>query len=237
MLHIAIVEDNKADSDLLQELLHQYEQDNSCRFQITCFSNGMSFLDEYEAKYDIILMDIEMPQLDGMSTAKRLREIDSTVCLIFITNLAQYAINGYEVDAIDFLLKPLEYFQFSLRLHKAIHICGLWKERSIAVDTQDALIRLPLNEIYYVESEKHYLTFRTKRGEYRSRGTIKTVMGELPRETFARSHSSYLVNLGYVERIERKQVIVHGMALPVSRACRQELIDAFTRYLGGEHGW
>ena len=237
MLHIAIVEDDAADSQLLQELLRQYEREHECAFRVTCFSDGMSFMDEYEAVYDVVLMDIEMPRLDGMATARKLRELDSTVCLIFITNLAQYAIQGYEVDAIDFLLKPLEYFQFALRLEKAIRTCGLWKQRSIAVDTQDALIRLPLNELYYVESEKHYLTFHAKRGDFRCRGTIKSAMEELPQETFARSHSSYLVNLNYVERVDRKQVIVHGEALPVSRSCRQALMDAFTRYLGGGHGW
>ena len=231
MLHIAIVEDNEVDTRIVLENLHQYELDNGCSFQTTCFPDGTSFLEKYEPVFDIVMMDIEMPGMDGMDTARKLRELDPSVCLIFITNLAQYAISGYEVDAIDFILKPLQYFQFSTRLDKAIRTCGLWKERSVVVETQSSLVRLPLDEIYYVESEKHYLTF------HRSRGTIKSVMADLPQETFTRCHASYLVNLEYVERIDRKQVLVHGKTLPVSRACQKSLMDTFTRYLGGKRGW
>ena len=204
MLNIAIVEDNAEDSRILRELLSRYEQENGCNFQISCFSDGMSFLDDYEPKYDIVMMDIEMPRMDGMVTARALRAQDPAVCLIFITNLAQYAISGYEVDAIDFLLKPLQYFPFSTRLEKAIRTCGLWKERSVAVETQNSLVRLPLDEIYYVESEKHYLTFHTKQGDYRSRGTIKSLIPELPQETFSCCHASYLVNLLHVEQIAHR---------------------------------
>ena len=237
MLHIAIVEDNEMDTGILLENLHQYELDNGCSFQTTCFPNGTGFLEKYKPVYDIVMMDIEMPGMNGMDTARRLRELDPSVCLIFITNLAQYAISGYEVDAIDFILKPLQYFQFSTRLDKAIRTCGLWKERSVVVETQSSLVRLPLDEIYYVESEKHYLTFHAKRGDYRSRGTIKSIEADLPQEAFARCHASYLVNLEYVEQIDRKQVLVHGKTLPVSRACQKSLMDAFTRFLGGKRGW
>ncbi len=237
MLYIAIVEDNEADRSVLLEFLRQYEEDNGCSFQITWFPDGVSFLEEFKPVYDIVMMDIEMPGLGGMDTARRLREVDPTVCLIFVTNLAQYAINGYEVDAIDFMLKPLQYYQFSVRLSKAIRTCDLRKERSVSIETPSSLVRLPLDEIYYVESDKHYLTYHAVRGDFRCRGQLKSLMAELPGEMFARCHASYLVNLEHVERIDRNQVFVHGKALPVSRACQKSLMDAFTRFLGGRRGW
>ena len=236
LLQIAIVEDNPEDARQLISLLQQYGQERHCAFRITRFSDGMSFLDEYQGKWDIVMMDVEMPHMDGMSAAKRLRQVDERVCLIFITNLAQYAITGYEVNAMDYLLKPLAYFPFSRRLDRAIHNCRLWKERSIGVETQSGLVRLPLGEIWYVESEKHYLIFHTQSGDVRSRNTLRMLQKELPEESFQRAHASYLVNLAHVERIERQQVLVHGTWLPVSRSCAKSLMDAFTRYLGREQG-
>lgn len=237
MLRIAIVEDSDADARLLRAHLERYSREHECELQIERFPSGLRFIEAYEPVWDIVMMDVEMPGLDGMATARRLRALDASVCLIFVTNLAQYAIGGYEVDAIDFLLKPLNYFQFALRLDKAVRICALRKGRSIAVDTQDGLVRLRLTEIYYVESQKHYLTFHTVNGEYRSRGSLRGLAGELPEESFAPCHASYLVNLEYVERIEPQQVTVHGEVLPVSRSCRSGLLDAFARYLGGRQGW
>lgn len=236
-MHIAVVEDRKEDRDLLLELLKKYELENDCRFQVTCYGDGMSLLDEYQAIFDIVMMDIEMPGMDGMEAAKKLRELDSSTCLIFITNLAQYAIRGYEVDAMDFLVKPLQYFPFSLHLKKAIHACGLWKQRYIGVDTPKGIVKVPLEHLYYVESEKHYLVSHTQSGDLRSRGTIKDMLEELPKESFARCHASFIVNLNYVERVGRSGVLIHGATLPVSRSCYKDLMDAFARYLGGRRGW
>lgn len=233
MLRVSIVEDNIADFQHLQDFLRLYELENGCKFSVRRFVDGMSFLDDYQSETDIVLMDIEMPQMDGMAAARKLREFDDSVCLIFITNLAQYAISGYEVNAIDYLLKPVQYFPFSMCLKKAIRLCGLWKERSVAVKTKNSLVRLTLDQITYIESEKHYVTFHAGTRLLRSRGTIRKLMESLPSETFAQCHASFLVNLAYVQQVERKQTLVDGQWLPVSRSCYQNLMDAFTRYLGG----
>ena len=233
MFRVSIVEDNAADFQQLQEFLCRYEAENGCSFIIRHFKDAMSFLDDYPSDSDMVLMDIEMPQMDGMTAARKLREFDTSVCLIFITNLAQYAINGYQVNALDYLLKPIQYFPLSLCIKKAVHICGLWKERSIPVKAGGSLVRLTLDQITYIESEKHYVTFHTRTGLLRSRGTIHEMMRLLPEETFAQCHASFLVNLAYARQVERKRILVDNQWLPVSRSCCQNLMDAFTRYLGG----
>ena len=119
MKHIAVVEDDSSASQQIQNYLSLYQKGNEQEFSVTVFADGLSILEDYHPTWDIILMDIEMPLMDGMTAAKRIRELDQSVIIIFITNMAKYAIKGYEVGALDFVLKPVSYFAFSLKITKA----------------------------------------------------------------------------------------------------------------------
>lgn len=110
MIRIAIVEDETVYKEQLIEYLKEFEQERSETLKIDTFSDGDEIVENYQAQFDIILMDIQMNFMDGMSAAEEIRKIDSEVVIIFITNLAQYAIKGYEVDALDYILKPISYF-------------------------------------------------------------------------------------------------------------------------------
>ena len=120
MIKIAIVEDEHAYAMQLQEYLHTYEKENGEVFEISLFSDGDEIVHKYKPIYDIILMDIEMKFMDGMSAAEEIRKVDTEVVIIFITNMPQYAIRGYAVEALDYVLKPISYFAFSQRLNRAI---------------------------------------------------------------------------------------------------------------------
>ena len=120
MISIAIVGDEEMYAKQLQQFLHQYEEENKEMFDITVYSDGDQIVNKYKSQYDIILMDVEMKFMDGMSAAEEIRKIDTEVVIIFITNMAQYAIRGYAVDALDYVLKPVSYFAFSQRLNRAI---------------------------------------------------------------------------------------------------------------------
>ena len=120
MIKIAIVEDEAMYAKQLEEFLHQYEAENYEAFDITIYSDGDQIVNKYKSQFDIILMDVEMKFMDGMSAAEEIRKMDSEVVIIFITNMAQYAIRGYAVDALDYVLKPVSYFAFSQRLNRAI---------------------------------------------------------------------------------------------------------------------
>ena len=120
MYHIAIVEDERTFSEQLQEFLKEYQEEKNIKFKISVFKDGAEILEEYKQIYDIILLDIEMPEINGMETARRIRKTDAEVVLMFITNMASYAIHGYEVGALDFIMKPLTYYTFSVKLTRAL---------------------------------------------------------------------------------------------------------------------
>ena len=104
----------------MQEYVRRYTRQYGTEFEVTVFADGVDILEDYRAVYDIIFLDVEMKHLDGMTTAERIRQMDADVILIFITNMAQYAIRGYSVGALDYVLKPVPYFAFSQQLLKAV---------------------------------------------------------------------------------------------------------------------
>ena len=109
MYYIAIVEDEQEYAEQLQTFLEQYGDEHNLRFKVTVFGDGAEILEEYQPIYDLILLDIEMPQVNGMDAAERIRNQDQDVVMMFITNIASYAIRGYEVGALDYVMKPITY--------------------------------------------------------------------------------------------------------------------------------
>lgn len=121
MIKCAIVEDEEEFIQILKQYMDSFQKQNNCFIELSIFRNGQEILDSNQ-KFDLIFMDIDMPIMDGMTAAKKMRELDSQFVLVFITNLANLAIKGYEVNAIDFVIKPLNYFEFSVKLKKVIDI-------------------------------------------------------------------------------------------------------------------
>ncbi len=233
MIKAAIVEDQAEDFEKLQTYLRDYGNENGISFEIVRFSNGLNFIEEYRPEYDLIFMDIEMPHLNGLDAARRLREIDEDVALIFVTNMLQYAINGYEVDAIDFMVKPVTYFNFSRKLKKALKLIGRNEGKTIVVHSEDRTQVMPVSEIYYIEKDKNYLLIHSAKGEFRERGTISELAEELSEFGFSRCFSSCLVNLKYVTSLEKDRLIVEGDILPISRRQKKEFMMDFAKYFGG----
>ena len=120
MISVAIVEDDERYAVILKEYLKKYEEEYRESIDVTRFEDGDEIVENYRSQFDIILMDIEMRFMNGMEAAKKIREKDSQVIIIFITNMASYAIIGYAVDALDYVLKPISYFAFSQRLNRAV---------------------------------------------------------------------------------------------------------------------
>ena len=120
MITIAIVEDEEAYAKQLTEYIEKYQRESGKSIRVIRFSDGDEIVEKYTGEYDIILMDIQMKFMDGMSAAEAIRKQDTKVVIMFITNMTNYAIRGYEVDAMDYVLKPVSYFAFSKKLDRAM---------------------------------------------------------------------------------------------------------------------
>ncbi len=236
MIKTAIVEDEAAAAAYLADCLKRYGEENGVVFSCDVYDGSVAFLESYDGRYDMVFMDIEMEHLDGMSAAKRLREMDRSVEIIFVTNMARYAIKGYEVDALDFVVKPVVYHDFEFRLKKAVDRCRSKRsaERAISVGLKGGgYAKLIVSHIKYVEIMKHRIVYHTEDGDYESHGTLKNVERELCDAGFARCNSCYLVNLKYVNSVRDMMCDVAGEKLKVSQPRKKEFLQALGRFIGG----
>ena len=177
-------------------------------------------------------MDIEMTFMDGMSAAEEIRRADPEVLIIFITNSPQYAIKGYAVQALDYILKPLSYYAFCQRMNHVRELLGRRQKHFLTVPCAGGVQKLDVSDIYYVEICDHDLLFHTKQGKVHSTGSMRDVEQKLPPENFFRSSKAYLVNLEHVDGIQDEDAIVNGERVQISRAKRKAVLAARNHYMG-----
>lgn len=234
MIRVAIVEDEAEIREQLMGYVQRYTRQYGTAFEVKTFADGLEILEDYRPAYDLILLDIEMKHLDGMETARRIRELDPEVMLVFITNMAQYAIKGYAVGALDYVLKPVPYFAFSQQLQKVEAQLRRRTRHYLAVPVEGGLRRLDTSCIYYIESEGHRVHFYTEEGDFAAPGALKALEEKLADRPFARCNSGYLVNLAQVRAVQQNTVEVGPYELQVSRPKRKSFLAALTDYIGGD---
>lgn len=161
MIRVAIVEDEEKEISVIREGLNKYFTETGTEYNVEVFCDGMSFLDARRNNFDIILMDIEMPLLDGIETCRRLREKDDASEIIFVTNMSKYAIKGYEVDVIGFLVKPVGYFTLKTYLNKAVARLSARGGVNITVSTRSGVRVIPSDSLVYVEVMRHNILYHT----------------------------------------------------------------------------
>ena len=235
MINIAIVEDDRSDLESLSALLGKYCRENGGEMNIEHFSDGTQFLTIFKRKqifFDIIFMDIEMPNIDGMRVAHKLREIDTEVCLAFTTNLKQYALKGYDVDAKAFLVKPIAYAALSTLLDKLLKRIALYKTEML-INVPNSYHRIRIKDIIFIDVSKHIVTYHTTSGNISFFGSLETEKSKLPANLFSYCNRCYLVNLAYVKQIEGNYVCVGNDKLLISRNQKKKFSDDFLLFCVG----
>ncbi|MEY8354335.1 LytTR family DNA-binding domain-containing protein [Lachnospiraceae bacterium 54-53] len=235
MMKIAIVEDENEYVQTLKSYLNRYEGEHDLTFQTQVFSDGLDIVSDYSAGYDIILLDIQMKHLNGMKAAEKIREFDEDVIFIFITSSTQFAVEGYLVDALGYVLKPVPYSAFSQILGKAVRKT-LQKQEThyLNIDVDGGTMRVNTDSVYYIESQLHHLLIHTERGDFITPGPLKRMEETLKPFGFAKCHNAYLVNLKHVTgSLQNHVLLFSGHQVPVSRTRKKSFMECLTDYLGG----
>lgn len=230
------MEDETEEAETMRSYFARYAQESGTTFTVTHFKSAEAFLSRYRPVYDLVLMDICLPKASGMDAAAQLRRVDQSVPLIFVTNMAQFAVKGYEVDAFDFVVKPVTYANFALKLRRLLDRLSARREAEVLVTLSDHMIRLSASQIKYIEISGHRMVYHTTGGEVNAYGNLKETEAALDPAIFARCNSCYLVNLNYVQAIQGHTVLVDGESLQISRPRRRAFIQALNDYLGGGTG-
>lgn len=231
-MRVGIVDDSEESRRQIATHLESYGKEHDIRFIIETFSSGVDFLADYHGDYDVVFLDMQMPIMDGMETAERLRKSDATVLVVFVTNFAQYAIKGYKVQAFDYVLKPVSYGNFRLLMDKLTSLFFERKKKTVALIAGSGMVRLSVSEIYYVESNLHNLIYHTKQGEITKRGKLDDAEKGLKEFGFSRCANSFLVNMECVENIKGKTAIVAGTSIPITRGKRIAFLAEVAEFIG-----
>ena len=235
VFRLAIVEDEKQDRDLLKKHIHRFFAENGPgdSFQITEFDDAGLLIEQYRPNYDVVFLDIQMPGLDGMEAAAALRRKDSSVLLVFVTNLAQYAVKGYDVNAAEFILKPVSYFDFLMRMRKCTGILQTRTEECLTLNMRQGIIRLPVRDVLYIEVNRHMLTYHTFNETFQATGVLGEVEASLRNSGFLRCNSCYLVNPRAIQAVLGYDIkLVNGETIQISHPKKKQFMQELNIWLG-----
>ena len=229
-MRIALVEDLSADQKRMKEVLDALSKELSFSYTLSTFANGFDFMESYKPVYDLVLMDIEMAKMNGLETAERLRKVDSNVLLIFITNMAQYALKGYQYQALDYVLKPVKEADMKMRFLRVMKFLSK-NAKNFVIQRKNGPLRVSVKDIVYIESKGHDLFCHLQNEVIEFRGySMKQLEEQLAPDGFSRCNTGYLVNLEHCTKIEGTTLYIGDGQLEISRKRRKAFLEDFLRY-------
>lgn len=230
-----VLEDQASDCLRLKSYIKRFSQEHSVDIETVVFQNGLDLVKNYSSDFDILFVDIEVPGMNGMKVSEQVRTFDMLIPIIITTNMAQYAVKGYEVDALGFIVKPLPYSMFAYYLTKALTKCERnkkLKENSVLTITTSSgsMRQMYVDEIKYIVKEKNYIVYYLNNGEQvRERGAMKDIITRFENTPLKQCSSGCLVNLRFVKQKDGNEVhlsdISFSIALPYRKPFAKELMD------------
>lgn len=233
MINIAVIEDQDEDFDILKENLEKYYSSRSLDIKLSRYTKGSLFLSEYNFQFHFAIFDIELPDGNGMDIAKKLRERDSKLPLFFVTNIRKYTLNGYEVNAFNYILKPINYYSLSLTLNRISNYLDLHHDSMIEISTKNGKVILNLDTIKCVDISGHAITYHTIDNDFTNYGSLRNIESSLPPSKFIKINSYCIVNVDHISRIEADEVIISNMRFRMSRGKKKEIINKILSLNGG----
>ncbi len=232
-MRVTIVDDEANFSQVLAHFCSNYQKEYGGEITVTTYDNPAVFLQQYKADADVIFMDILMPQMNGIDCARRLRKMDENVILCFVTSMAKYAVQGYEVGAIDFIIKPLNYDEFSMKMSRIVRVLRKQATATILISARNGIRKIDLRDLIYVEVYNHSLIYHTTDGVFEAYGKLSALEADERFHHFIRCSASHLVNCNMISSVQEDSVTVHGLQLPISRRRRKECLEKMAAILGG----
>lgn len=229
--NFCIVEDDDATAQAIESHLKRFASERSYTVAVKRFAGINAFLKGYDSTVDVVFMDINLPDGNGMEAVQRLRKKDKRAVVVFITALAQYAVSGYSVNAFDFVVKPVTYEGFLMKLRRLFQYLSTRRKCTFVVNNRQGRWVVNSATLRYVEINKHVVCYHTESGEIIGNGTLSGVMEMLDGLPFALCNRCYLVNLAFVTNIFDGEVVVGGDRLLISQHRRKEFMRAFNDYL------
>ena len=232
-INIAVVEDSIDDLNNCLSLLDKYSKEKKAQFDIQTFESGDAFLMRFKSQFDFIILDINLSAMNGIDVARSVREKDEEVIIMFATNLAKYATNGYEVDAIDFALKPLTYASFYLRLERVMKKLNKKSDSFLVVPCDGGFNKINISDVLYVEVISHDIIFHMMSGQnITTSGTLKKYDEKLKDLWFIRCNSCYLVNAHKIKRVEKLDIqLVNDEVIAISHPKKKSFMERFKKYV------
>lgn len=227
---IAIVEDSDEAYSRLAEHIERFSKENGQDFEVTRFAMGNPFLEQKDLGFNIVFLDIELPDLDGLSIARRLRESNKVCSIVFVTNLAKYAQYGYEVDAISYLLKPVTYDSFALVFRKAINAYAQNEEYDFVFKLPGGMQKISVKRLMYVEILSHIIIYHLVDETIEKTGTMSKVEKALAPYGFLRCHNAFLVNPAFIRGIQQNELLVGTEAIPLARGKKKAFLEGLSHY-------
>lgn len=237
MLTIVIAEDDPRQAVALVGLLRRFEQERGVPLDIRHHADGDALLAAHDSSVDLVLLDVEMPGTDGIDVAAQIRAADRQVAVAFVTHAAHRAAQGFGVDALDFLVKPVRYEALSRTVDRARARVATLAASAVVLDLDTGHLRIDAAEIVLLEAAGRYVDVHTLEGRYRAKGPLKSIEARLSGRGFYRCHHGYVVNLVHVVGARQESCsLVNGRTAPISRPRRAGFLAALADHIGAARG-